>query len=136
MNQTRRVGYALAFAVTLAACGGTGPVATSSGAIVDAAVCQADLTALRASTQAVQYLSTNNAAKDLAGLLAKLDAASLKLSQGKYADAVQKLNDYASQVMILAAAGKLGDAADGSVTIQMLLDGADTAIACITAPAI
>jgi hypothetical protein len=134
---TRRIGYALVFSIagTLAACGGAEPAVATSSAAIDAVVCQADLTTLRAETQQIQFLSAN-AAKDLAGLLAKLDYASTKLSLGKYADAVQKLTDYENQVITLAAQGKLADAVDGTVTVQMLIDGAEAAKACIIPPAI
>jgi FIMAH domain-containing protein len=45
-------------------------------------------------------------AKDFNGLLAKLDAASGKLAEGKNADAVQKLVDFQTTLNALATAPK------------------------------
>lgn len=92
--------------------------------------CLAAIAELRAETDAVQYFSAN-AAKDESGLLAKLDAASSKLNLAKFADAIQKLNDYESKVQSLIAQGKIGPSPDGLTTPQMLVNGAEAAIACI-----
>lgn len=134
MTPTRFLAYALALAasVSLTACGGAEPIASDAAAI-DAAVCQAQIADLRAKTDVVTYLSAQ-AAKDEAGLLTKLDNASLKLAVRKYADAVQKLTDYENQVVTLAANAKLADSADGLVTVQMLIDGAEAAKVCIIPP--
>lgn len=116
-----------ALSLSLAGCGGTeADLATTSGAI-EVSVCLDAIATLRAQTEAVQY--TN--ARDLAGLLAKLDAASSKLTGGKLGDAVQKLGDYQAKVQSLVAQGKIAASADGLVTPQTLVDGAAAAIACI-----
>jgi hypothetical protein len=49
--------------------------------------CQADIAALRVQTQNATFIG-QNAAKDQAGLIGKLDSASAKLSQGKFQDAL------------------------------------------------
>jgi len=65
-------------------------------------------------------------AKDRSGLLDKLTNANTKLSDGKNADAVVKLQDFQAQVRMLGQTGKLapGDA-------ESLAAGADAAIACV-----
>lgn len=67
-----------------------------------------------------------NAAKDEAGLLAKLSAAEQKVGVGKFADAIAKLEEFSAKVRTLADSGKL-DQADAAV----LAEGAQAAIACI-----
>ena len=66
--------------------------------------CQADLATLRADTLAAQSSFTNE--KDLNGLVAKLDAATTKLTEGKNADAVTKLVDFQTTLNALAMAAK------------------------------
>ena len=66
--------------------------------------CQADLATLRADTLAAQSSFTNT--KDLNGLVAKLDAATTKLTEGKNADAVTKLVDFQTTLNALAMAAK------------------------------
>lgn len=125
------VAAAVASSLALAACGGSeADVAATSAQALDVTPCFDLVATLRAETQVVKFTS----AKDQTALLGKLDGASQKLSLGKLADAVLKLQDYTVKVQQLVAAGKIaaGTAADGSVvTPQDLLDGAATAIACI-----
>ena len=135
MTVTRKCALAAAvfLASTLSACGGTeADVAQTSAAATAQQQCQPTIDGLRVLTPLVTY---KNPTKDLTGLLGKLDNASAKLSQNKYADAIQKLTDYRSQVVTLAAAGKITPGVDASgnpVTPQDLIAGADAAIACIT----
>ena len=61
------------------------------------------------STKSVSLLITfmgNQAGKDEAGLLTKLNAAEAKLLQGKFDDAVAKLIDFKDAVMALRDAAK------------------------------
>jgi hypothetical protein len=88
--------------------------------------CQAQLTQLRADTVAAQSSFTN--AKDFNGAIGKLDAAALKLSEGKNADAVLKLQDFQTLLNALATAPKpkLDPA-----TAQALIREAQGVIDCI-----
>jgi hypothetical protein len=79
-------------------------VGVSSASATTSDQCQAQLSDLRAKTVAAQGSFTN--AKDFNGAVAKLDAASSKLSEGKNADAVQKLTDFQTQLNSLATAPK------------------------------
>jgi hypothetical protein len=98
--------------------------ATASATTVDE--CQAQLTQLRADTVAAQSSFTN--AKDFNGAIGKLDAAALKLSEGKNADAVLKLQDFQTLLNALATAPKpkLDPA-----TAQALIPEAQGVIDCI-----
>ena len=87
--------------------------------------CQAQIDTLRVQTQGATFIG-QNATKDQAGLLGKLDAASTALAAGKNADAIQKLTDFRTKVAQLDAQGKIGHE-DAVVLIQ----GADAAIACV-----
>jgi len=78
-------------------------------------------------TQSATFIG-QNAEKNETGLVAKLDNASLKLAEGKNADAIQKLRDFKNTVTALNAQGKIAP-----VDAQTLIGGADDAIACITA---
>jgi hypothetical protein len=73
-------------------------------------------------------ISGNNAEQTRANLAAKLTAASAKLTEGKYLDAIDKLLDFRTSVEKLATAPKpkisLADA-------QLLITDVDNAIACI-----
>ena len=130
-NWNRFAAAAVASSLALAACGGAETdVAATSAQALDVTPCFDLIAALKAQTQVVKFTS----AKDQAGLLGKLDDATQKLSLGKLADAVLKLQDYTAKVQQLVSAGKIaaGTAADGTVVPpQDLLDGAATAIACI-----
>lgn len=89
--------------------------------------CQAKIDSLTAQTASAEFFG-QNAAKDRAGLLDKLDEATTKLAEGKFADAIQKLTDFRTEVEALNVAVKPkinpGHAA-------ALIAGANDAIACI-----
>jgi hypothetical protein len=87
--------------------------------------CQADIAALRAQTLSTTFAG-QNAAKDQAGLVGKLDSASAKLSQGKFQDALANLQSFRSKVVTLEQQGKISPT-DASA----LIAGADEAIACV-----
>lgn len=139
--KTTRISAALGAALSLAllaGCGGTedDASAVSSDAIVVAA-CQDAIATLRAQTDAAQYTSWQNpsqAAKDEAGLLAKLDVAASKLSVGDLREAVKKLEMYLHELQGLIAHGDIVPSPDGSVTPEMLLAGGQAAIACTKTP--
>jgi hypothetical protein len=92
--------------------------------------CQQEIANLRSQTETIT-ITGQQADKDRAGLLAKLDAASLKLDQGKFCDAITKLNDFKTKVNQLVAAGKINTDPANGTTAQDLLNGADAAINCI-----
>jgi hypothetical protein len=87
--------------------------------------CQADIAALRVQTQNATFIG-QNAAKDQAGLIGKLDSASAKLSQGKFQDALANLQSFRAKVVTLDQQGKI-DHEDALA----LIAGADEAIACV-----
>jgi hypothetical protein len=87
--------------------------------------CQADIAALKAETQNATFIG-QNAAKDQAGLIGKLDSASAKVSQGKFADALANLQSFRAKVVALDQQGKI--AHEDALT---LIAGADEAIACV-----
>ena len=88
--------------------------------------CQADIAALRAQTLSSTTFAGQNAAKDQAGLVGKLDSASAKLSQGKFQDALANLQSFRAKVVALEQQGKISPQ-DASA----LIAGADEAIACV-----
>jgi hypothetical protein len=87
--------------------------------------CQADIAALRAQTLSTTFAG-QNAAKDQAGLVGKLDSARVKLSQGKFQDALANLQSFRSKVVTLEQQGKIS-----STDASALIAGADEAIACV-----
>ena len=87
--------------------------------------CQADMAALRVQTQNATFIG-QNAAKDQAGLIGKLDSARSKLSQGKFQDALANLQSFRAKVVALDQQGKI-DHEDALA----LIAGADEAIACV-----
>jgi hypothetical protein len=87
--------------------------------------CQADIAALRVQTQNATFIG-QNAAKDQAGLIGKLDSASAKLSQGKFQDALANVQSFRARVVALDQQGKIDD--EDALT---LIAGADEAIACV-----
>ncbi len=87
--------------------------------------CQADIAALREETENATFIG-QNAAKDEAGLLAKLDSASAKLNQGKIQDALANLQSFRAKVVALDQQGKISH--EDAVA---LIAGADEAIACV-----
>src|SRR5215212_7605055 len=62
--------------------------------------CQADIAALKVETQNATFIG-QNAAKDQAGLIGKLESASAKVSQGKFADALANLQSFRAKVVAL-----------------------------------
>jgi FIMAH domain-containing protein len=88
--------------------------------------CKALIDTLITETQGVT-ITGRNADKDRAGLLGKLSNAEIKLDQGKFADAIQKLQDYETKVNQLLAAGNIS-----STDANTLLSGAEAAITCIS----
>jgi hypothetical protein len=119
----RRLLYlVLAGAVVLAI---TGLAGTAGADTVDD--CQAKIDALKVQTTSAELLGPN-AEKDRAGLLDKLDAATTKLGEGKFSDAIQKLTDFRTKVEELNAAAEPKINPDDAAA---LIAGADDAIACI-----
>ena len=94
--------------------------------------CQALIAPLVADTQAV-IITGKNAEKNRAGLLAKLDGASVSLERGKLCSAIEKLNDFRNKVNQLIASGSINTDPAVGVTGQDLVNGADEAIACVQA---
>jgi len=90
--------------------------------------CQAKIDVLREQTVNATFIG-QNAVKSETGLVTKLDNASAKLAEGKNADAIQKLTNFRDTVAALNAQGKI-DPDDANT----LINGADDAITCITAP--
>src|SRR5919112_4010175 len=89
--------------------------------------CQAKIDVLKSQTQSAHFFG-QNAEKNRLGLLTKLDNASVKLTEGKNADAIQKLTNFRDTVAALNTQGKINP--DDANT---LITGANNAIACITA---
>src|SRR5215218_9948350 len=87
--------------------------------------CQADIAALKVETQNATFIG-QNAAKDQAGLIGKLDSASAKVSQGKFADALANLQSFRTKVAALEGQGKIS-----SADAAALIAGADETIACV-----
>lgn len=128
-----RLAVALALsALVSTGCGTDLPTGTSDaqpGALFEYAAdldaCQDDLSYLYTLTDGT-YSFKNEKDKD--GLLRKVNEASAKLTEGKPADAVQKLTDYRTKVYTLQTQRKPGiDYTDA----QTLLGAVDTAISCI-----
>ena len=88
------------FAVVLVAVALLAAVSPAEATTVDE--CQAAIGVLISATSAAQSLSD----RDEAGLLSKAQNASLKLNQGKFADALQKLLDYQAKINALSLAAK------------------------------
>ena len=121
---TRRGVARLAAAALVVTSMGTARL-TPGAAAESVAECQAKIEALHAATGSATFIG-RNAAKDQAALLGKLDSASAKLAQGKFADAIQALTQFRDKVATLQNQGKIdpGDA-------NALIAGADDAIACV-----
>jgi len=91
---------------------------------------QAMITTLKTKTTSV-LITGKSADKDTAGLVAKLDEASLKVDQAKFCDAIAKLNDFKARVNALIAAGRINqDPALGTTGTELLSD-ADAIIAAL-----
>src|SRR5215216_1982093 len=91
---------------------------------------QAMLASLRTKTETVA-ITGKSADKDLAGLIAKLDEAILKVNQAKFCDAIAKLNDYKARVNALIVAGRINQDPALGTTGQELLNDADATIAAL-----
>jgi hypothetical protein len=91
---------------------------------------QAMLTNLKAKTTSV-VITGKAAEKDRAGLLDKLNEASLKVDQAKFCDAIAKLNDFKARVNALIAAGKINQDPALGTTGQELIADADATIAAL-----
>ncbi len=87
--------------------------------------CQTDIAALRVQTENATFIG-QNAAKDVAGLIGKLDSASTKLDQGKFQDALANLQSFRAKVVALDQQGKIAHE-----DALVLIAGADEAIACV-----
>ena len=80
---------------------------------------------LRAATLNATF-SGQNAAKDQAGLIGKLDSATKKLAEGKNQDALANLTSFRDKVATLAAQGKVSQA-----DADALVARANEAISCV-----
>ena len=100
-----------------------GAVATQVATVDE---CTAKIDALITETSTVARFTGQNAGKDRAGLVGKLNAAREALLVGKTTDAIQKLTDFRNKVTTLGAQGKLN--ADDAAALAA---GADDAITCI-----
>jgi hypothetical protein len=85
--------------------------------------CQAKINDLRTATLSANFTG-QNAAKDQAGIIGKLDSANAKLSQGKFLDARTNLERFRAKVEDLDQQGKI-DHEDAVA----LIAGANEAIA-------
>ena len=92
--------------------------------------CQALIAALRTETESVVIVG-KNAEKNRAGLVTKLDGASVALDRVKLCDAIRKLTDYRNKVNQLIASGSINADPAAGVTGQDLVNGANEAIACV-----
>lgn len=92
--------------------------------------CQALIAALRADTETVVIVG-KNAEKNRAGLLGKLDGASVALDRLKLCDALRKLNDFRDKVNQLIASGSINADPAVGTTGQDLVNGATEAITCV-----
>ena len=91
---------------------------------------QAMISSLKTKTETV-VITSKQADKERASLLAKLDEAALKVDQAKFCDAIQKLNNFKTSVNALIAAGKINqDPALGTTGTELLAD-ADATIAAL-----
>ena len=91
---------------------------------------QAMIASLRTKTEGVA-VTGKSADKDLAGLVGKLNEATLKVDQGKFCDAVVKLNDFKARVNALIVAGRINQDPALGTTGQELLNDADATIAAL-----
>lgn len=91
---------------------------------------QAMIASLKTRSETVA-ISGKQADKDRAGLLAKLNEASLKVDQAKFCDAIVKLNDFKARVNALIAAGRINQDPAAGTTGQELLTDADATIAAL-----
>ena len=90
---------------------------------------QAMIASLKANATNVTISGKQAETKDRPTLLEKLNDASLKLDQGKFCDAIVKVNDFKAKVNQLIAAGKINQDPALGTTGQQLLTDADAIIA-------
>jgi hypothetical protein len=114
--------------VVLAAVVAAGAIGTTAASATTTTDCQGQLSRLRADTMAAEGAFTNQ--KDLNGAVAKLDAAALKLSEGKNADAAAKVGDFQSLLSALPTAPK--PKLDPSVADRLVAE-AQGVVDCINA---
>ena len=94
----------LLIAVLVAALAFVGLAVSTAGAATSVEECQSQLATLRADTVAAETSFADP--ESFAGEVAKLDEASVKLTEGKNLDAVQKLVDFQTTLNLLATALK------------------------------
>jgi hypothetical protein len=92
--------------------------------------CQALIAALRTDSEGVVIVG-KNAEKNRAGLIGKLDNASVALDRVKLCDAIRKLTDFRNKVNQLIASGSINNDPNAGVTGQDLVNDANEAIACV-----
>jgi len=113
--------FAVVMFATLSVVGSTG-----AGATVQLTTpCDGSITTLRTDTVNAASLADKNKG----ALLLKVDSTAVKLSEGKFCDALAKLNDYKSNLDALhfAAKPKISD-----IDYQTLSGDVGNAIACVT----
>ena len=91
---------------------------------------QAMIGTLKTKTETLT-VTGKSAEKDLNGLLSKLSEAALKVDQGKFCDAIVKLNDFKTRVNALIATGRINQDPAAGTTGQDLLNDADATIAAL-----
>ena len=87
--------------------------------------CLALIDTLISETQTATFFG-KNAAKEQAGLVAKLDAAAADLEAGKPLDAIQKLTDYQEHLVKIAMQGKIDP-----TEAEILISDAEFVIECV-----
>ena len=102
-----------------------GIIAASAFAQTAADECSAQIETLKTQTEATTFVG-QNAAKDQAGLIGKLDSATKKLAEGKNQDALANLTSFRDKVATLAAQGKVSQA-----DADALVARANEAISCV-----
>ena len=113
---------AVALALLMA---GMGAWASAARADHFAGACAFELNAVEAAIKGATFLG-QNATTDQSNLLVKLEAAGAKVNEGKFSDAVDKLDDISDKATALAGAPK-AKLADGSVINAAVA----AAIACV-----
>jgi uncharacterized iron-regulated protein len=103
----------------------TGLVTAANAATAEE--CQAKIDALVTQTASAEFFG-RNAERDRAGLLDKLDQATAKLAEAKFADAIEKLTDFRTTVEEFIAGPKPKINPDDAAA---LIAGANDAVACI-----
>jgi hypothetical protein len=92
---------------------------------------QAMISSLKTKTTTVIITGKSAENKDRPGLIAKLDEAALKVDQAKFCDAIQKLNNFKTNVNHLITVGRINQDPALGATGQELLADADAIIAAI-----